>query len=155
MWRFTLAREIAISQAATERLRHNGSEAFCIRHLAFALLAMVVAKNLLIHIARKVKRLYGNVGATQRSLEKRPEIFHAVDVDLSANVSLSLIHHVMHETSLHSIVVGDRVIRVHRAPELHVLKNRVLQSLAGDVRHNCGANLAKIPVKDSLCLGSA
>src|SRR5229473_6155085 len=97
-----------------------------------------------------MKRLYSNVSASQRSLKERPEIFHSVDVNLSTHVSLCLVNHVMHETPVHSVIVCNRVVRVDLASILHILEYFVLQSLAGHVRNNLGANLTQIPVKDSL-----
>src|SRR5208283_989204 len=93
---------------------------------------------------------HSNVRATQRSLEQRPEILHAVDVDLSANVSLSFVNHVMHEAALQTVVISNRSVGVDRAPKLHVLENFILQGLPRHVRNNRSANLSKIPVKDSL-----
>src|SRR5882762_601656 len=97
-----------------------------------------------------MKRFHSNVGAAQGSLKQRPEILHAVDVNLSANVSLSLVNHVMHEPKLHPAIVGDRAIRIDLAPKLYVLKNLVLQCLALHVRYNTGANLTEIAVQDAL-----
>src|SRR6266852_650054 len=111
---------------------------------------MVVAKHLFVHVARKMKRLYSNVGTAQRSLEKRPEVFHAINMHATAHVTLSLVDYIVNESPLHPVVIGDCVVRIHGASKLHVLKNLVLQSLTGHVRHNSGANLPKIPVKDSL-----
>jgi hypothetical protein len=71
-------------------------------------------------------------------------------VDATANISLSLVNHVVNESSLQAIVISDRVIGVHGAPKFHVPKNRVLQSLASDIRHNLSAYLAKIAVKNSV-----
>src|SRR5271156_4125562 len=97
-----------------------------------------------------MKRFHSNVGAAQRSLEKRPEIFPAVDVALSASVSLSLVDYVMHKPPPHSAVICDRAVGVYRAPKLHVLENLILQSLAGHVRHHSSANLPQIAVEDAL-----
>src|SRR5258708_6690999 len=111
---------------------------------------MVIAKYLFVNVAREMKRLNSNVGSTQRSLQKRPEILHAIDMHATAHVGLSLVDYIVNEAPLHPVVIGDRVVRVHRASKLHVLKNLVLQSLPRNVRHNSGANLTKIPVKDAL-----
>src|SRR6266403_175946 len=97
-----------------------------------------------------MKRLNSDVSAAQRSLEQRPEVFHAVDVNLSANISLSLVNHIMHEPPLHPVIVGNRVVRVDRASKLDVLENFVLQRFPRHIRHNRSANLAEIAVKDSL-----
>src|ERR1035437_71650 len=106
-----------------------------------------------------MKRLDSNVSTAQRSLEKRPEILHAIHMHPAFNVSLSLIDYIVNEAPLHPVVIGDGVICVDGGAILHVLENLILQSLAGYVRHNRGTNLAEVPVKNSLhnrlaCRGS-
>src|SRR5216684_3459137 len=97
-----------------------------------------------------MKRFHSNVGATQRSLEKRPEVLHAVDVNLSAHISLSLVDHIMHEPSLHPVIIGNGIIRIYRASKLDVLENFVLQRFPRHIWHNRSANLTEITVEDSL-----
>src|SRR5580692_10893704 len=97
-----------------------------------------------------MKRLYSNVGSPQRTLEERPEVLHSVDVNLAAHIALGLVNHVMHETPLHPVIVGNRVIGVDLRSVLHVLENLALQYLSRDVRDDRSANLAKIAVKDAL-----
>src|SRR5580700_818977 len=97
-----------------------------------------------------MERFHSNVGSAQRSLQERPEVFHSVDVHLSANVSLGLVDHVMHKSSLHPVVVSNCAVGIDRAAKLHVLENFILQSLALDVRHNGGAYLTKIAVKNAV-----
>ena len=97
-----------------------------------------------------MKRFHSNIGSTKRSLKERPEIFHSVDVNLSAHISLSLVHDVMHETALQSVVIGHSVIGIDRAAKLHIAENRILQSFAGHIRNNLSANLTKVPVKNAV-----
>src|SRR5690348_12653551 len=111
---------------------------------------MVVAKYLFVNVARQMKRLYSNVGSAKAAFQQRPEVFHTIDVHLSANIALGLVHNIVNKSPLHSVVVGDGVIRIDSAAILHVLKNLVLQGLASNARYNRGANLAKISVKDAM-----
>src|SRR5437660_8717025 len=97
-----------------------------------------------------MKRLYSNVSAAQRSLKKRPKIFHSVDVNLSTHVSLSLVNYVMHETPVHSVIVCNRVVCVNLASILHILENFGLQCFSRDIRYNCGTNLPKSAVENPL-----
>src|SRR5713226_1166389 len=97
-----------------------------------------------------MKRFHSNVGAAKRSLEQRPEVFHAVDVNLSTHIGLSLVNHVMHEAQLHPTIVGYGAIRIDLAPKLNILEYLVLQCFPRDIRHNRSANLTEIAVKNSL-----
>src|SRR5438067_12744779 len=42
-----------------------------------------------------MKRLYSNVGSTKAALQQRPEIFHALHVNLTVNVLLKMVHELM------------------------------------------------------------
>src|ERR1700692_2793 len=97
-----------------------------------------------------MKRLNSNVSAAQRALEKRPEVFHSVDVNAPLNVALRLVNEIVNESALQSIVVSNRVIGVYRASKPDVLENFVLQSFPSYVGNNCGANLSKTAVKNTL-----
>ncbi len=114
------------------------------------MLTIVIPKHLFIDIAKQMKRLYGNVGSTKAALKQRPEVLHAINVNLSANISFSLVNHVMHEAQLHPAVISDCGIRIDLAAKLDVLEYLVLQCFSRDVWDNTGANLTEIAVKDSL-----
>jgi hypothetical protein len=150
MWRVTLARQIAVGQAMAEHLRHNGREALGIRQLADAIFAMVVTEHLFINVAREMKRLYGNIGSLERSLEQTPEVLHAVRVNAAMHIGLSFVHNVVNESALQSIVVGNSVIGIDCAAEFHILEYFVLQRFARHVRHNCSTHPTQIAVEDSL-----
>src|SRR5882724_6118188 len=97
-----------------------------------------------------MERFHSNVGAAKRSLKQRPEILHAVDVNLSAHISLSLVNHVMYKAPLHSAIVGDRAICIDLAPKFNVLEYLVLQCFPCYVRNHSSANVTKIAVKNPL-----
>src|ERR1035437_9770502 len=106
-----------------------------------------------------MKRFDSNVSTAQRSLKQRPEILHAIHMHPAFNVSLSLVDYIVNEAPLHPVVVGNGIVRIDRAAVLHILENLILQSLTSHVRYNGSANLAEVPVKDSLhnrlaCRGS-
>src|SRR6266851_2326550 len=105
-----------------------------------------------------MERLNRNVGASQRSLEERPEIFDSLRMNLPFDVSLGMIHDIMHETIMQR-VVSNPFIRVHLRPMLHRVKNFFLQRLALHVRNNFGSDLPNVTVEhsddDGLSLGSA
>src|SRR5271166_1783371 len=97
-----------------------------------------------------MKRFYSNVCSAQRSLQERPEVFHAVDVNLPAHIALRLIDKVVNKPTLQSVVVAYGVIRIDRTTKLHVLENLVLQSLTSHVWNHGSADLAQVAVKDAL-----
>jgi hypothetical protein len=50
--------------------------------------AIVEPESLLVYVAKQVERLYRNVGAAKSTLEKRPEVFESLSVNLPVNVLL-------------------------------------------------------------------
>ena len=66
---------------------HRNIEALAvIQRLTFIILAIVVAKHLLIRIAEQMERLHADIRALQFALNQRPEVLQAVGVDVAANV---------------------------------------------------------------------
>jgi hypothetical protein len=86
----SLAREFFVRHAPSDNLFHDGGEAFRIGGLA-----VVIAKCLFIEVAEQVEGLNADVGAVQAALQETPEVFHAVRVNISANVFLSVIDNVV------------------------------------------------------------
>ena len=144
MWRITLAREFAVRQPLSENLAHGLAESLVVVHL----FPIVVAEYLLVHIARQVERLYRYIGSCQRSLQQAPEVFQSVRVDSAVDVPLGVIHHIVHEAVM-QFVVTDGLIGVDRRAVLYLLQYLILQCFALHIRHNLGANLPQIAVKDS------
>lgn len=82
----------------------------------------VVPKHLFIQIAEQVEWLDRNVGALESSLEKRPEVFHAVCVNLSVNVLLGVVNGLVDEILVQS-PIGKKCIGVDRAASIDVFPN--------------------------------
>src|SRR6266511_2544283 len=57
--------------------------------------ALVEAAHLFINITKQVERVHAHVGALDRPLEQRPEVFQAIGVDLPAHVLPRMINHLM------------------------------------------------------------
>lgn len=91
--------------------------------------SVVVAKYLLVNVAFKMKRLYSNVGSLQSALEQTLEVFDSVGVNLPVDISLHVIHNVMHEVVAH-LVVADRFIGVDLGAMLHFAQESCLQGFA-------------------------
>jgi hypothetical protein len=74
-------------------LRHGEFETLGIADGSLAVvLAVVVAETCSSTYLLKMKRLHSNVGSLKAALQKRPEVFHAVHMNATANVRLSLVH---------------------------------------------------------------
>lgn len=54
--------------------------------------ALIVAEDLLVHVAPQVEGLDVNVGAANRPLEQAPKVFEAIGVDVAPNVRLGLVN---------------------------------------------------------------
>jgi hypothetical protein len=63
---------------------------------AVAILASVETKNLFVNVTEKMERLDRNISSMQLTFQQRPKVLKPVSVDLSANVSLQVIHDLMH-----------------------------------------------------------
>src|ERR1700683_4997933 len=59
------------------------------------ILARVVAGRLFIDITEEVERLNRDIGPSQAAFQERPEVFHALSVNLSVNVLLKVIDELM------------------------------------------------------------
>src|SRR5258708_18033835 len=149
--RLIFASQFGVGKTTTSDLTHCDRESFGVSHWSLVnVLTIVIPNHMFIYIAKQMKRLYGNVGSTKAALKQRPEVLHAINVNLSANISFSLVNHVMHEAQLHPAVISDCGIRIDLAAKLDVLEYLVLQCFSRDVWDNTGANLTEIAVKDSL-----
>ena len=83
-------------------------------------LAIVETKSLLIEITEKMKRFYRNIRAIDSALQQTPEVFDAVSVNDSVNVSLRMIDHLMSVFILKVPVRAQRV-RVNMRTRFNVL----------------------------------
>src|SRR5437660_5162327 len=102
--------------------------------------AIVVAKYLLVQVAEEMERFYVNVGALQTALEKAPEVFQTVCMDLPINVALGMVNRLVHVIAIQTDI-GHKRIGINRALCLDVCANVGLQVslLAG--RNDIGVNL--------------
>lgn len=111
--------------------------------------AIVETKNLFIYIAKQMERLNRDVRSVQASFQKRPEVFDSVGVNLTANIFVQVIHNLMN-ILLRETIVSNGLVSKHLGTMLNMLKNRILQSLALDVRNHTHANFARLAVEDSM-----
>src|SRR5688572_22322223 len=68
----------------------------CVREpLGVRQFAIVETEALFVQIAEQMERLDGYVGATDGSLQQRPEVFAAVRMNLPVNVRLGMVNNLM------------------------------------------------------------
>src|SRR5580658_6281223 len=95
-----------------------------------------------------MERLNGNVSAPESSLEERPEIFNPLRMNLPFDVSLGMVHHVMHET-IADLGVSVPFIGVDLGTALDLRQDFFLQGFTLHVGNHFGADLANVPVEHS------
>jgi hypothetical protein len=83
----TLPGKLRIGEPLANNLAHDQSEAILVAQRIVFGGAIVVSENLFGHVAVKVERFHGNVGTAQRSLQKAPEVFYALRMDLARTYS--------------------------------------------------------------------
>src|SRR5712664_4380539 len=84
------ASQVAVGHAPSNDIGQDAHEP-----RAVVTLALVEAAHLLVNIPEQMERVNGNVGAFDRSLQERPEVFQAVGVDLPPGVLPRMIDRLM------------------------------------------------------------
>jgi hypothetical protein len=125
-----------IGEALAEDLRSNMLEASAI----MGQFSEVVTKNLFVEVAEKMERFDRNIGSLQLALEKTPEVFESVGVNLPVNVSLGMVNDLMLESLCLESLIGHERVGVYRAACLdvsaNVLMEQVFLAIADDSRAN-------------------
>src|SRR6266566_201001 len=113
--------------------------------------ALVEAAHLLVNIPEQMERVNGNVGAFDRPLEQRPELFQTVGVDLPAHVFARVINHLMliqlRELPL-AILLGSVGIEVR--PLLDVRYDMPANPALGQVLRDGRADATRLPILAAL-----
>ncbi len=149
-WRLVFACEFAVGEALPGNLTHGQRKALSVVFV----LAIVEPENLFVNVAFKMKRLYSNVGSAQAALQQRPEVFKAVRMNATTDILFGVVNHIMHDAGM-QLVIAHSVIRVNRRTILNVIQDRILQSLALDIRYDIRPDFAQVAVEDSLHNGLA
>src|SRR5205809_4696307 len=74
-----------------------------------------------------MKRLYSNIGSTKTTLQERPEILHALHVNLSVNVLLKMVHELMIVFRF-EIVIASELVSHNRRARLDKIAHRPMHS---------------------------
>lgn len=83
----------------------------------------VVAENLFVQIPEEMELFDADVSAFQLALEKAPEVFESVGVNLSVNVPFRMVHDLMLEVLMLEHIVGVESVSVDRAVCFDVTAN--------------------------------
>ena len=112
-----------------------------IESLAVISATRIESKCLLVEVSEQVERFDAYIRAIDAALEKTPEVFDPVRVDLAVNVFLSMVDHVVNIVVLHSIVRAKR-IAIDSRSRFDMLRYFCVQGLAAHVRHNARSHFA-------------
>src|SRR5205807_5673506 len=99
-----LADQFFVSQATASKSRSRFHEPISVSSFA-----SIESKSLFVQVSEQVKRFYCNVSTFNASLEKRPEVFHRIGMNLSVNVPLRVIDNAVNVFLVKLIVRAKRV----------------------------------------------
>ena len=83
--------EFAVGEALAADLGHGELEALAVVHV----LAVVVAKSLLVKVAEKMKRFHTHIRARDAALQQRPEVLKAVRVYATIHVLHGMVNNLV------------------------------------------------------------
>lgn len=115
-------------------------------------LAGIVTEDLLVDVGHKVLRVHANVGAGQRALQERPEVFQTVSVDVTAHVLNRMVNRFVDIRFIQAAISGKR-IGANSGFHFNVLKDCTLKAAHISGRDNHCADLERpatvAPLKDA------
>src|SRR5438128_452165 len=88
-----------------------------------------------------MKRFDTDIGSVDTALQQRPEVFHAVGVNLAVNVSNRVVDHLMRVVTLKT-AIGKQRIAVQRGTRFNVLSNLRLKRITLAARNDLSLYLA-------------
>lgn len=140
---YFLARQLDKRETFASKSRSRFHEPISIRSLA-----RIEPKSLLIEISKQVKRFDANIRSLEASLEKRPEVFNSVRVNLTVNILLSVIDYVVNVFILKFVVAGEHV-GINRRTSRNVPADcRINVGSVGSV-NNLSADLASVTIQQA------
>src|SRR5580658_7709497 len=89
------------------------------------LLPIVVAECLFVKVTEQMKRFDAHIGSPDSALQKTPEVFESVGVNLSIDVLLRMVDYLV-RVLLREIVIGLERITVERASGSDVVPHLLL-----------------------------
>jgi hypothetical protein len=131
-----LADEFFVGQALAGDLTDSDVEALRIGHLA-----VVEPERLFVDVAEQVKGLHADIGPVQAALQKRPEVFHRVCVDVPVHVLNGVIDDLVLK-GIFEPVVGFQFVGKDSRACFDVLTDIFLKFLFASVVHNESPNVS-------------
>src|SRR5258708_38864167 len=103
---------------------------------------IVVAEHLFVQVAEQVKGFHANVSSLEAALEKTPEVFETVGVNLPVNVPFRVVNDLVLEPLLLESLIGHESIGVDRASRFDVSADIGLEQVLLAIADNRSANLS-------------
>ena len=104
-----LASQFGIGEAFAKNMRQHTVKSLRVSDRATVVFAYVVAECLLVKIAEEMEWFYADVSSLQSTLQKAPEVFEIVGVNLPVYVSDGVVYHLMFIISNESLVRWQRI----------------------------------------------
>jgi hypothetical protein len=133
----SFASQLLIREATASDMGHNMMKAFAVIRQS----AIVVAEYLFVKITKHMEWFHGNVRAFQSALEKAPEVFQSVRVNLPINIALGMVNRLVNEIHIQSLL-GQKRIGIDRALCFDMCANLPLQMVLATERNDSGSNFA-------------
>lgn len=86
---------------------------------------LIETERLFVQITKQMKRFNTNIGAANATLEQAPEVFHAVRVDIAANIFAGVVNRFMNIVRVQAII-GAKRVGVNVRSGFNVLANLAL-----------------------------
>ncbi len=102
---------------------------------------MIVAEHLFVQISEEMEWLGADIGAFESALEETPEVFEAVGVDLTVNVTLGMVDDLMHKIFVQSLI-GEKRIGVNRTASRNVISDFALDGSLAAIRNHVRTDFA-------------
>lgn len=145
----SLSRQLGVGEATANRLQHRQREAVFIGERVIFRCAIVEAEHLLTQVAIKMEGFDGNIGSAKTTLQQTPEILNSLRVYVAVHILVRVIDDLVNKVPAQAVILHC-LIGVDLSHRRHVVEDRVLQSLALDVRHDPSANLPKLTVQHAV-----
>ena len=118
--------------------------------IGFFLVARLLYRNdLFIEVAEKMERFDTHIGSLESALQKRPEVFESVGVNLAINVLLGMINNLVRIIRDGRPIIGHAAHRCRaRFPPRRAFESRLWSSILAASRNDASANFA-VPFEDA------
>jgi hypothetical protein len=138
---YILPGQLAISEALASNMIHREEKSVAIIHRTFLGCPVVVPKCLLVKVPEQVEWFDIDIRALQSALEQAPEVFESVRVNLSVNVPLGVVDHVVAVVANQSVIRWQLIAEQCRVSS-YVIADFLLDERLATICQNLSANFA-------------